>query len=101
MVGPGETEHARHRALSARTVSLVRRDVNGPSTRRHGVEMPPIYQDVDNILTYNQHPVTYAMSEGLNSQIQKIKNMACGFRKVENFKTAIYFHCGGLDLYPY
>jgi len=26
--------------------------------------------------------------------------MACGFRNMENFKTAIYFHCGGLDLYP-
>jgi transposase len=41
-----------------------------------------------------------AMSEGLNSQIQKVKRMACGFRSIEHFKTAIYFHCGGLDLYP-
>ena len=40
------------------------------------------------------------MSEGLNSQIQKIKSMACGFRNIENFKTAIYFRCGGLELYP-
>ena len=55
---------------------------------------------IDNILTYYQHPVTNAMSEGLNSQIQKIKSLACGFRNTQNFKTAIYFHCGGLDLYP-
>jgi transposase len=55
---------------------------------------------IDNILTYFKHPVTNAMSEGLNSKIQKIKSMACGFRNIENFKTAIYFHCGGLDLYP-
>jgi len=55
---------------------------------------------IDNILTYYLHPVTNAMSEGLNSKIQKIKSMACGFRNTENFKTAIYFHCGGLDLYP-
>jgi len=55
---------------------------------------------IDNILTYFQHPVTNAMSEGLNSKIQKIKSMACGFRNIENFKTAIYFHCGGLELYP-
>ena len=55
---------------------------------------------IDNIVTYYQHPVTNAMSEGLNSKIQKIKSMACGFRNTENFKTAIYFHCGGLDLYP-
>ena len=40
-----------------------------------------------------------AMSEGLNSQIQKIKRMACGFCNIEHFKTAIYFHWGGLDLY--
>lgn len=59
-----------------------------------------IRRHIDNILTYYQHPVTNAMSEGLNSKIQKIKSMACGFRNIENFKTAIYFHCGGLDLYP-
>jgi len=29
-----------------------------------------------------------------------IKNAACGFRRFENFKTAIFFHCGGLQLYP-
>jgi len=59
-----------------------------------------VRRHIDNILTYFQHPVTNAMSEGLNSKIQKIKSMACGFRNIENFKTAIYFHCGGLDLYP-
>ena len=25
---------------------------------------------------------------------------ANGFRNRENFKTSIYFHCGGLDLCP-
>ena len=59
-----------------------------------------VHRHIDNILTYFQHPVTNAMSEGLNSKIQKIKHRACGFRNPENFKTAIYFHCGGLDLYP-
>jgi transposase len=59
-----------------------------------------IRRHIKNILTYYHHPVTNAMSEGLNSQIQKIKHMACGFRNIEHFKTAIYFHCGGLDLYP-
>ena len=53
-----------------------------------------------NILTYCQHRITNAVSEGLNSKIQTIKNMAYGFRNVEHFKTAIFFHCGGLDLYP-
>jgi transposase len=59
-----------------------------------------IRRHIDNVVTYYQHPVTNAMSEGLNSKIQKIKSMACGFRNPEHFKTAIYFHCGGLDLYP-
>jgi hypothetical protein len=40
------------------------------------------------------------MSEGLNSQIQKIKCMACGFWNMESVKTTISFHCGRLDLYP-
>ena len=59
-----------------------------------------VRRHIDNILTYYQHPITNAMSEGLNSQIQKIKSMACGFRNIKHFKTAIYFHCGGLDLCP-
>jgi transposase len=59
-----------------------------------------IRRHIANIVTYYQHPVTNAMSEGLNSQIQTIKCMACGFRNTEHFKTAIYFHCGGLELYP-
>jgi transposase len=38
--------------------------------------------------------------EGLNGRIQKIKNMACGFRNRERFRNAIYFHLGDLSLYP-
>ena len=53
-----------------------------------------------NILTYFRHRITNAVSEGLNSKIQTIKKMAYGFRNLDHFKTAIYFHCGGLDLYP-
>jgi len=37
----------------------------------------------------------------LNATIQRVKKTARGFRNVEHFKTAIYFHCGGLDLYPH
>jgi len=59
-----------------------------------------IQNHLTNILTYFGHRITNAVSEGLNSKIQTIKQMACGFRNREHFKTAIYFHCGGLDLYP-
>lgn len=53
-----------------------------------------------NIMTYFKHRITNATAEGLNSKIQMVKEMACGFRNREHYKTAIYFHCGGLDLYP-
>ena len=39
-------------------------------------------------------------AESLNAKIQRVKSRACGFRNKERFRTAIYFHCGGLDLYP-
>jgi transposase len=57
-------------------------------------------QHLPNILTYFKHRITNAVAEGLNSKIQKVKHMACGFRNREHYKMAIYFHCGGLDLYP-
>jgi len=53
-----------------------------------------------NIMTYFQHRITNATAEGLNSKIQMIKLMACGFRNRDHYRMAIYFHCGGLDLYP-
>ena len=53
-----------------------------------------------NVLSYFTHRITNAVSEGLNSKIQTIKKRAYGFRNLEHFKTAIYFHCGGLQLYP-
>jgi len=52
------------------------------------------------ILTYFRYRITNAVSEGLNSKIETIRKMAYGFRNREHFKTAIYFHCGGLNLYP-
>lgn len=59
-----------------------------------------VRRHIVNVLTYFEHRITNAVSEGLNSKIQTIKKRAYGFRNKENFKTAIYFHCGGLQLYP-
>jgi len=53
-----------------------------------------------NLLTYFKHRISNATSEGLNSKIQMVKTMAYGFRNRTHYKLAIYFHCGGLDLYP-
>ncbi len=55
---------------------------------------------LENILTYCRHAITNGVAEGLNSKIMTIKRRACGYRNKEHFKTAIYFFCGGLDLYP-
>lgn len=44
--------------------------------------------------------ITNARLEGMNSVIQWLKRSARGFRNRERFRNAIYFHLGGLDLYP-
>ena len=59
-----------------------------------------IHNHLENVLTYFDHRFTNAVSEGLNSKIQKIKKNAYGFRNRDHLRTAIFFHCGGLDSYP-
>ena len=60
-----------------------------------------IQRHLPNLLTYLRHHLTNAGLEGVNAVIQWVKKTARGFRNAEHFKTAIYFHCGGLDLYPH
>jgi transposase len=60
-----------------------------------------IRRHLPNLLTYLRHRLTNAGLEGVNAVIQWVKKTARGFRNVEHFKTAIYFHCAGLDLYPH
>jgi transposase len=55
---------------------------------------------IDNIVTYAKHRITNALGEAINAKIEKVKRMACGFRNRAHYRTAIYFHCGGLDLFP-
>ena len=55
---------------------------------------------LDYIVSYATHQINNAIAEGLNSKIQSIKRRACGFRNAENYKSAILFYCGKLDLYP-
>jgi transposase len=54
----------------------------------------------DNIKTFFKHRITNAGAESVNEKIQTVKRRARGFRNRERFRNAIYFHCGGLDLYP-
>ena len=53
-----------------------------------------------NLLTYLEHRITNAVTEGLNSKIQSLKAAARGFRNFRNYRTRILFFCGKLDLYP-
>jgi transposase len=55
---------------------------------------------IEGILNYCRYGITNATSEGVNSKVQKIITQARGFRNESNFRTAILFHCGGLNLYP-
>ena len=59
-----------------------------------------IKNHLEGILTAVVTGATNARAEGFNTMIQKIKRDARGFRNKERFKAAIYFHLGGLDLYP-
>ena len=55
---------------------------------------------LDNILTFFVHRLTNGPIEGLNNKIQGLIKKAFGYRNKERFKTDIFFHLGGLDLYP-
>lgn len=54
----------------------------------------------DQIENYFRHRITNAGLEAINTKIQGVKARSRGFRSRERFRMAIYFHCGGLDLYP-
>jgi transposase len=53
-----------------------------------------------NLLTYFEHRITNGPIEGLNNKIQGLIKKAFGYRNKKRFITDIFFHCGGLDLYP-
>ena len=59
-----------------------------------------IASHLEGILNAAVSGLSNAVAEGLNSRIQTLKQRACGYRNKERFKRAIYFHLGGLDLYP-
>lgn len=52
------------------------------------------------ILSYCEHRITNALTEGINSQIETLQKAACGFRNKERLRTVILFHLGGLDMSP-
>jgi transposase len=55
---------------------------------------------ISNILTYLEHRITNACSEGLNSAISTLIRRAFGYRNLRNLTTVIYFYLGGLAMDP-
>lgn len=52
---------------------------------------------VTNALSTN---INNAMAERLNGKIQELKSIGKGYRTFKNFRSAVLFFYGGLDLYP-
>jgi len=52
------------------------------------------------ILNYISYPITNARAEQVNSKIQQLKSISKGYRNFDNFRNAILFYFGKLDLYP-
>ena len=69
-------------------------------TRTHQEDCPHAPIPSAGLAEFLSHPITNAISEGFNSKIQAIKADARGFRRFENYRYRILFHCGKLDLLP-
>lgn len=54
----------------------------------------------ERIITYFKTRASNSVAEGINNKIETIKRKAYGFRNIDRYIDAIYFHCGGLELYP-
>ena len=59
-----------------------------------------IERHLPNVLSYFTHRITNAASESINAVVRGLQKRAFGFRSFSNFRTAVLFRCGGLDLYP-
>jgi transposase len=59
-----------------------------------------LQRHLENLLTFLNHHITNAVTEGLNSKIQSLKSAARGFRNFRNYRIRILFFCGKLNLYP-
>jgi len=57
-------------------------------------------KNIQGLLNYIKWKVTNAYAEAVNGLIQEIKTIARGFRRFENFRIAILFFLGGLQLKP-
>jgi len=59
-----------------------------------------LHRHLEGLLNYFLHPITNALTEGLNGRIQLLKASARGFRNMNNYRVRILFFLGRLDLLP-
>jgi transposase len=57
-------------------------------------------KNIQGLLNYLKWRITNAYGEAVNALIQEIKTVARGFRQFENFRIAILFFLGKLELHP-
>ena len=53
------------------------------------------------LINYISHRISNGIAENLNGQIQRIKTVARGFRNFPNYRNAILFYLGKLDMDPH
>lgn len=58
-------------------------------------------KNIQGLLNYIKWKITNAYAEAVNALIQEIKTVARGFRRFENFRIAILFFLGKLELSPH
>jgi transposase len=90
-----------------RRPSAARRFLDGWRERVAGSGLKPlikvaamIFAHLPGILAWFWHPISNGITEGFNSAIQSLKNVARGYRNFVNFRIAILFHHGKLALAP-
>ena len=59
-----------------------------------------VKRHIQGVMNYFAHPITNAVSEGLNSTLQLLKQRGRGYRNFDNFQVVVLFRCGGLCMYP-
>ena len=59
-----------------------------------------LQKNLPRLLNYVKWKLANGYAEAVNALIQEVKTIARGFRKFENFRVAILFFLGKLDLYP-
>ena len=68
---------------------------------RHKVRvMETLRKHLYGLLAWFDSRIDNALTEGFNTTIQALKATAKGYRNFENFRIAILFYCGKLDMRP-